>query len=36
MLSAQKNGVDYIEETITLIKNSSVNKGKVNWKKLSE
>lgn len=36
MLSAQKNAVDYIEEAIALMKSNSVNKGKVNWKKLSE
>lgn len=36
MVSAQKNAVDYIEEAITLMKKNSVNKGKVNWTKLSE
>lgn len=36
LLSAQKNAVDYIEEAITLMKKNSVNKGKVNWTKLSE
>lgn len=35
-LSAQKNAVSYVEEAITLMKKNSVNKGTVDWTKLSE